>query len=69
MKSWKTTAAGIAALLAVIATAIASQFDGDASTTAEWGAVVTAVFVALGFVASRDNDRSSEDVGAGSNGS
>tara|TARA_Y100000310_G_C20624758_1_gene785249 strand:+ start:1039 stop:1248 length:210 start_codon:yes stop_codon:yes gene_type:complete len=67
MKSWKTTAAGIAALLAVIATAIAAHLDGDASTTAEWGAVVTAVFVALGFVASRDNSKTSEDVGAGSN--
>lgn len=67
MKSWKTTVAGIAALLAVVATAIASQFDGDASTTAEWGAVVTAVFVALGLAASRDNDKTSEDVSAGSN--
>ena len=64
MKSWKTTAAGIAALLAVIATAVAAQFDSDPDTVAEWGAVVTAVFVALGLVASRDNDKSSEDVGA-----
>jgi hypothetical protein len=64
MKSWKTTAAGIAALLAVIATAVAAYLDGDAATTAEWGAVVTAVFVSLGFVASRDNDKSSESVGA-----
>lgn len=66
MKSWKTTAAGIAALIAVIATAVTAQFDTDTATVAEWGGVVTAVFVALGFVASRDNDKSSEDVGTSS---
>lgn len=64
--SWKTTAAGVAALIAVIATAITAQFDGDPATIAEWGGVITAVFVALGFAASRDNDKSSEEVGASS---
>jgi hypothetical protein len=64
MKSWKTTVAGIAALVAVIATAITAHFDSDPATVAEWGGVVTAIFVAAGFVASRDNDKSSEAVGA-----
>jgi hypothetical protein len=62
--SWKTTAAGVAALVAVLATAIAAHFDDDPATIAEWGGVITAVLVALGFAASRDNDKSSEDVGA-----
>lgn len=63
--SWKTTLAGIAALVAAITTAIAAQFDSDPATTAEWGIVITAVFAALGLTAARDNDKSSEDVGAG----
>jgi len=64
MKSWKTTTAGIAALVAVIATAVAAHMDSDPATVAEWGGVVTAIFVAVGFVVSRDNDKSSEAVGA-----
>ena len=46
MKSWKTTLAGIAAIIAAIALAIAHQFDTDANTVADWGAVAAAVAAA-----------------------
>ena len=63
MKSWKTTLAGVAAIIAAIALAIAHQFDADANTVADWGAVAAAVAAGVGLLYARDNDRSSEDVG------
>ena len=63
MKSWKTTLAGIAAIIAAIALAIAHQFDADANTIAEWGGVAAAVAAGVGLILARDNDVSSEDAG------
>ncbi len=65
MKSWKTTLAGIAALIAAIALAIAHQFDSDPATVADWSAVIAAITAGVGLLLARDNDKSSEDVGAG----
>lgn len=62
--SWKTTVAGIAAILAAISTAVAAQFDADPNTVPNWGVVVTAVCAGAGLLAARDNDKSSEQVGA-----
>ena len=64
MKSWKTTVAGICAILAAVAGALAAELDGDPATTANWTAVIAAVVAGLGLIAARDNDKSSEDVGA-----
>jgi uncharacterized membrane protein YhiD involved in acid resistance len=63
MKSWKTTTAGIGAILVAIGSALAAHFDGDASTVADWGAVIAAVIAGVGLLAARDNDKSSQDVG------
>lgn len=64
MKSWKTTAAGIAAIVAAIALAVSHQFDSDPSTIADWTAVITALTAGVGLVLARDNDKTSEQAGA-----
>jgi uncharacterized membrane protein len=64
MKSWKTTAAGIAAIVAAVALAISHQFDTDPATVADWSAVITALTAGVGLVLARDNDRTSEQAGA-----
>jgi hypothetical protein len=63
-KSWKTTTAGIAAIVAAVATALVALFDADPMTLPDWGAVGAAFMAGVGLLAARDNDKSSEDVGA-----
>ena len=64
MKSWKTTAAGSAAIVAAIATAVAAEFDANPDTVAEWGAAAAALIAGLGLLFARDNKVSSEEAGA-----
>ena len=64
MKSWKTTLAGIAAVVAALAAAVAAKLDGDPATVADWGAVLAALSAGAGLLFARDNDKTSEDVGA-----
>lgn len=61
-KSWKTTAAGIAAILVAIGTAVKSLADGDPTTNIDIGSLVAAVMAGVGLICARDNDKSSEDV-------
>jgi len=64
MKSWKTTACGLLAALAAGITLVAIPIlDNDPATTANWGAFGASLAAAVGLCFSRDNDRSSEDVG------
>ena len=63
MKSWKTTTAGIGAILVAVGSALSATFDADQTTVADWGAVVAAVIAGIGLLAARDNDKSSQDVG------
>ena len=62
--SWRTTTAGIAAIVAAIATAVTALFDSDPLTNPEWGAVVAAIMAGIGLMAARDNRVSSEQAGA-----
>lgn len=64
MKSWKTTAAGIAAIVAALATAVGALFDADPVTMPDWGAVAAAVMAGVGLIAARDNGVTSERAGA-----
>ena len=41
-KSWKTSAAGIGALLVAIGGALTATFDADPTTNADWAAVIAA---------------------------
>ena len=65
MKSWKTTLAGIAAIVAAVATAVSAQFDNDTATVPDWTLVIGMITAGVGLVLARDNDKTSEQVGAG----
>jgi uncharacterized membrane protein YhiD involved in acid resistance len=62
--SWRTTAAGIGAILVAIGSAVGATFDTDPATVADWGAVVAAVIAGVGLIFARDNKVSSEKAGA-----
>lgn len=62
--SWKTTTAGIAAIVAALATAVGALFDADPTTLPDWGAVAAAVLAGIGLIAARDNNVTSEQAGA-----
>lgn len=64
MKSWKTTAAGIGAIFTALGSALTAYFDGNPMTQPDYAALVAAVIAGVGLIAARDNDVSSEDVGA-----
>lgn len=64
MKSWKTTAAGVAAIVAAIAAAARALLDGNPETAINWEATAAAVMAGVGLITARDNDRTSEEVGA-----
>lgn len=63
-KSWKTTGAGISAIVAALAGAATLMLDGNALTNPDWSAVIAACVAGFGLIAARDNDKSSEDVQA-----
>jgi hypothetical protein len=62
--SWKTTTAGIAAIVAAVATALVALFDADPLTLPDWGAVGAAFMAGVGLLAARDNNVTSEQAGA-----
>lgn len=64
MKSWKTTVAGVAGVIAAIATAIQAQFDGDPATIPDWALVGGLLATGIGLLLARDNDKTSEQAGA-----
>jgi len=64
MNSTNTTLAGIAAAIGAIATAITYWFDGDPNTNPDWGLTIGLISAAIGLFTARDNDKTSEDVGA-----
>lgn len=62
--SWKTSAAGIGAILVAVGSALTAMFDADPATIPDWGAVVAAVIAGIGLLAARDNGVTSEAAGA-----
>ena len=66
MKSWKTTLCGVLGAVAAAITLVAQPLlDADPATVPQWGPFSVAVTAAFGLLFARDNDKSSEDVGAG----
>lgn len=65
MKSWKTTLAGAAAVVAAVATAVSAQFDNNPATVPDWTLVIGMITAGVGLMFARDNDKTSEQVGAG----
>jgi hypothetical protein len=64
MTSWRTTTAGIAAIVVAIGAAVGALFDADPLTLPDWGAVAAAIMAGIGLLAARDNKVSSEQAGA-----
>ncbi len=62
--SWKTTAAGVSAIVCAVAGAAKLMLDADPNSNPDWTAVVAAVTAGIGLIMARDNDKSSEDVGS-----
>lgn len=63
--SWRTTTAGIGAILIAVGSALGAQFDNDPATVADWGAVIAAVIAGVGLLFARDNKVTSEQAQAG----
>jgi len=64
MKSWKTTAAGILAAALVIGEQLLYAIDPYPETLFDANIVIAQLAVLYGFWNARDNDKSSERVGA-----
>jgi uncharacterized membrane protein YhiD involved in acid resistance len=64
MKSWKTTVTGVCTILVAVGGALQAMFDGNTATNPDWTAVIAAVTAGLGLITARDNNVTSEDVGA-----
>jgi len=63
MKSWKTTVAGVLSIgIAVGSAALVWLKTG---TVPDFAPVVASVTAGVGLIMARDNDKTSEDVGAG----
>lgn len=61
-QSWKTSAAGIGAVLVALGQVFTAIGHSDVSEAAS---ALPALIAGLGLLFARDNDKSSEDVGAG----
>jgi hypothetical protein len=63
-KSWRTSVCGILAIVAVVASVVKAELDGDPTTIPDWGLASSAVLAGLVGIFSRDNKVTSEQVGA-----
>lgn len=63
MKSWKTTAAGIAGILGMLGTAVSAMLDGNPATDPQWSIVIPAVITSAGLLFARDANVTSEQQG------
>lgn len=64
MKSYRTTLAGVAAIMAAVAGVLTSLTDNDPNTNPDWTATSAAVMAGAGLIAARDNKVTSKQVGA-----
>ena len=62
--SWKTTAAGVGAILVAAGAALTAITDGDPATTVDIASLVAAVMAGIGLICARDNNKTSKAVGA-----
>ncbi len=61
--SWRTSAAGVGAILVAIGSAVTALTDNDPLTIPDWGAVVAAVIAGVGLIFARDAKVSSQQEG------
>ena len=58
--NWKTTLAGVGAILIAVGGALKSVFDGDASTNLDIAATIAAITIGVGLIAAKDADKKAE---------
>jgi hypothetical protein len=63
-RSWKTTGAGLSAILIAVGSAIKALTDNDPATTIDIGALAAALMAGIGLIFARDNDKTSKQVKA-----
>jgi hypothetical protein len=55
--NWKTTLAGVGAIMVAVGGALKSLFDGDPATNLDLTATIAAVTVGFGLIAAKDADK------------
>lgn len=55
--SWKTTGAGIAAILVAIGSVLTALTDNDPLTVPDWGSLSAAVIAGVGLIFAKDNKK------------
>jgi len=63
MRSWKTTVAGLGAILVALGSVLTQLAEGGMASV-DWAVVIPAVIAGIGLLLARDSDKTSEDVGA-----
>jgi ABC-type enterobactin transport system permease subunit len=59
--SWKTTAGGIVAFIAILAPQMQTLLDNDAATNPDWNLIIAAASALMAAIFARDADKSTED--------
>jgi hypothetical protein len=55
--NWKTTLAGVGAIMVAVGGALKALFDGDPATNLDLTATIAAVTVGFGLIAAKDADK------------
>ena len=55
--NWKTTLAGVGAIMVAIGGALKALFDGDPSTNMDLAATITAVTIGFGLIMAKDAEK------------
>ena len=63
-KSWKTSVSGLAAILVAVGAALTALSDGKPETSVDFPSLFAACIAGVGLLFARDNNRTSESVGA-----
>lgn len=63
--SWKTSAAGISAIIVAVFSLIVQPLThNDPATVPNYEVAITAILAGIGLLTARDNDKTSEETGA-----
>lgn len=55
--SWKTTGAGVAAILVAVGSVLTALTDNDPLTVPDWGSLSAAVIAGIGLIFAKDNKK------------
>ena len=55
-KNWKTTGAGVAAIVVAAGAILTAMTDNDPATNPDWAALVAAVIAGIGLIFAKDSN-------------